>query len=174
MKKLRIAFLILIITSCNNSGNQAKVSGLDATTSAATASATDSKGTITCLIDGKQKSFNIQQTFFEIALGEDLNGPKDGVEILDGSVKKEGFQFEFKKTGTTKIGSGGDLNCIINYYNANGATYTGRDVTVHVDSYDKNHLTGTFAGKLVDINYSGAVDKNPEFIQITDGKFDLH
>jgi len=43
---------------------------------------------------------------------------KDAIEILDGSSKREGFQFEFKKSGTTKIKTtgGGDMNCISNYY----------------------------------------------------------
>jgi hypothetical protein len=30
-----------------------------------------SKGTITCLIDGQQKAFAVQQSFFEISLGAD-------------------------------------------------------------------------------------------------------
>ncbi len=135
-------------------------------------------------MDGKQKTFNVQKSFFEIPLGVDLNGAKDGLEILDGDAKKEGFQFEFKKSGTTKIKTDatGDMNCIINYYNPEGITYTGEDVTVIVSSYDQNHLTGTFSGKLVNVNYDGGlggakakIAKNyPQYIQVTDGKFDLH
>jgi len=39
----------------------------------------------------------------EISLVVDPNGAKDRMEILDGDAKKEGFQFEFKKDGTTLI-----------------------------------------------------------------------
>ena len=73
------------------------------------------------------------------------------------------------------------MNCIINYYNPQGIIYTGEDVIVVVSSYDQNHLTGTFSGKLVNVNYDGGlggakakIAKNyPQYIQITDGKFDL-
>ena len=103
---------------------------------------------------------------------------EDGLEILDGDAKKEGFQFEFKKSGTTKIKTDatGDMNCIINYYNPQGITYTGEDVTVVVASYDQNHLTGTFSGKLVNAYYeeNPAAKNYSQYIQITDGKFDVH
>lgn len=133
------------------------------------------KSTITCLIDGKQKTFTPQQGFFEISLGDPSSNQKDGLEILDGSVKREGFEFEFKKTGTTKIktGGSGDMNCIINYYSPEGSTYTGNDVTIVVTDYSKDRLTGTFSGKLHNINYKSASNKNPEYIQITDGKIDM-
>lgn len=68
------------------------------------------------------------------------------------------------------------MNCIINYFNTHGITYTGKDVTVVVSSYDKNHLTGTFSGKLVNAYYDEGTNgaKNyPQYTQITDGKFDL-
>jgi len=129
-------------------------------------------------MDGQQKTFKVQQSFFEISLNVDPNGAKDGLEILDGDAKKEGFQFEFKKSGTTKIKSDatGDMNCIICYYNPEGVVYAGEDVTVDVTSYNQNHLTGTFSGRLVNVLYDGGSKdaKNyPEFIQITDGKFDV-
>jgi hypothetical protein len=127
------------------------------------------------VIDGKQKTFTPQQGFFEISLGVSSTDQMDGVEILDGSIKREGFQLEFKKTGITKIkrGASGDMNCIINYYDTEGATYTGVDVTVNVTAYTKDKLSGTFTGKLKNINYKSASNKSPEFIQITDGKFDM-
>lgn len=135
------------------------------------------KGTITCKIDGTQKSYSLAQSFFEISLGIDPSGPRDGLEILDGSGKKEGFQFEFKKSGVTKINSDatGDMNCIINYYNSAGITYTGEDVVVRVAHYAGNQLSGTFSGKLHNVMYRhNATAKNyPEYITITDGKFDL-
>jgi len=31
---------------------------------------------------------------------DDLNDSKDGLRILDGDAKKDGFQIEFKKIGT--------------------------------------------------------------------------
>src|SRR5580693_9373459 len=94
--------LLLVIGSCNNSSRSRSSSGSAGTTSsAAPASSGGDKGTITCIMDGKQKTFNVRQSFFEISLGVDPNGAKDGLEILDGDAKKEGFQFEFKKSGTT-------------------------------------------------------------------------
>ena len=59
---------------------------------------------------------------------------------------------------------------------------TGEDVIVVVSSYDQNHLTGSFSGKLVNINYDSGlggakakIAKNyPQYIQVTEGKFDLH
>lgn len=181
MKKLLIIVSFvswLINVSCNNSTDSKKNSNTsDRNTESSQTTPEAGKGTITCLIDGKQRTFIVSQNFFEISLGIDPNGPKNGLEILDGDAKKEGFQFEFKKSGTTKIKTDatGDMNCIINYYNPQGITYTGEDVTVVVSSYDQNHLTGTFSGKLVNAYYDGNSNaKNyPEFIQITDGKFDV-
>lgn len=180
MKKIIfLPFLILLITvSCNNSANSGDGSGkTDSNSKTVSTISGTGKGTITCLIDGVQKTFIVQQSFFEISLAVDPNGAKDGLEILDGDAKKEGFQFEFKKTGTTKIKNDatGDLNCIINYYNLEGITYTGQDATVTVTSYDQKHLSGTFSGRLVNAYYDGnSVAKNyPQYIQITDGKFDL-
>jgi hypothetical protein len=142
-------------------------------------------GTISCLIDGHEKTQSIQG-FREIALDFYSKGSTDGILFANADDNKEGFQFKIKKSGTTKINhtGSGDPHCIINYYNPAGVTYTGRDVTVMVLSYTHNHLTGTFSGKLVNIYFkNGAafptakgakVAKNyPEFIQITNGKFDL-
>ncbi|MEJ0082246.1 MAG: hypothetical protein WDM78_15165 [Puia sp.] len=175
MKKLTLlpVFIMIILSSFNYTPDFSKAapgSGIVSEESAGT-----DKGTISCLMDGQQKTFTLQQSFFEIRLDPYSKGPTDAIEILDGSSKREGFQFEFKKSGTTKIKTGGgDMNCIINYYNAAGATYTGKDVTVTVTSYNQKQLTGTFSGKLHNINYKVSSDKNPEFIQITNGKFDLH
>jgi len=177
--------LLLVIVSCNNSTGSGSNSGsADGTSNAAPVSSGSDKGTITCIIDGQQKTFKVQQSFFEISLGVDPNGAKDGLEILDGDAKKEGFQFEFKKSGTTKIkvDASGDMNCIIGYYNPEGVVYAGEDATVNITSYNQNHLTGTFSGKLVNVNYDGGlggstsnIAKNyPQYIQITDGKFDLN
>ncbi len=186
MKKIIfLPFLFFLpVASFNISSGSGSSSGsAGSASSAAPASSGGDKGTITCIMDGKQKTFHVSQSFFEIPLGVDPNGSKDGLEILDGDAKKEGFQFEFKKSGTTKIKSdaSGDMNCIINYYNPQGITYTGEDVTVVVTSYNQKHLTGTFSGKLVNINYDGGLGgstantaKNyPQYIQITGGKFDL-
>ena len=125
MKKIIfLPFLFLLaIVSCNNSSGSGSSSGsAHSASSAAPVSSGGDKGTITCIMDGQQKTFKVQQSFFEISLGVDPNGAKDGLEILDGDVKKEGFQFEFKKSGTTKIKTDatGDMNCIINYYNPQG------------------------------------------------------
>jgi hypothetical protein len=142
-------------------------------------------GTIACLIDGKQKTLVIQG-FREISLDFYSKSPSDGILFANGDEKVEGFQFKIKKRGITKINhtGTGDAHCIINYYNSEGVTYTGQDVTVVVISYNQNHLTGTFSGRLANVYYkSGSafptvrgakVAKNyPEFIQITNGKFDL-
>lgn len=142
-------------------------------------------GTISCLIDGKQKTLVIQG-FREISLDFYSKGPSDGILFANGDDKGEGFQFKIKKSGTTKINhtGTGDPHCVINYYNSEGVTYTGQDVTVVVTSYNQNHLTGTFSGRLANVYFkSGSafptvrgakVAKNyPEFIQITNGKFDL-
>ena len=131
------------------------------------------KGTITCMMDGKQRTFSPHQGFFEIRLDPDSKGPTDAIEILDGNNKIEGFQFEFKKTGTTQIGHGGDMNCIINYYNPQGIVYIGKPATVTVVSYDKKNLTATFQGKLVNAHYQKGSEQYPDTIQITDGKIVL-
>ncbi len=176
MKKLFIILPWLIMFSCNNlsgSGNTSDAPKSDATSTSSQAG----KGTITCLLDGKQKAFTVDRSYFEIPLGVDPNGPKDGLEILNGNIKKEGFEFECKKSGTSKIkdDASGDMNCIINYYNPQGITYTGEDVTVVITSYDQTHLTGTFSGKLVNTYYEekAAAKNYPQYIQVTDGKFDL-
>ncbi len=186
MKKL--SFLVLLsgvftILSCNDSSGSGSKAAAQGSNAAGSSTSNTGKGTITCLMDGKQKTFQVSQSFFEIPLGVDPNGSKDGLEILDGDAKKEGFQFEFKKSGTTKIktDASGDMNCIIGYYNPAGVVYTGEDVTISIASYTKNQLTGTFSGKLVNVNYDGGlggstanIAKNyPQYIQITDGKFDL-
>ena len=132
-----------------------------------------------------QKTFSIQG-FREITLDFCSKTPSDGILFANGDDKSEGFQFKILKSGTTKINHAGtgDLHCIVNYYNPEEVTYTGSDVTVAVTSYNQNQLTGTFSGKLANVYYnSGSVfpdvkgakiAKNyPQFIQITDGKFDL-
>jgi hypothetical protein len=128
------------------------------------------------MMDGKPKTFSVEQSFFEITLDPTSKGPKDGIEISDGSGKKEGFQFEFKKSGTTKIKGnvGGDMNCIINYYNPQGITYTGDGIIVIVTSYDQKRLTASFSGKIINIHADRGSEKYPAFIMITDGKIDLH
>jgi hypothetical protein len=168
-------FISLIAVSCNNSAGSTKAAITTAMNAEDIQTTAAGKGTITCLMDGRQKTFTPQQSFFEITLDPYSKGPTDAIEILDGSTKKEGFQFEFKKSGTTKIshGAAGDINCIINYYNPQGITYTGKDVTIIVTSYNQTQLTGTFAGKLSNVHYEKGSDKYPDFIQITDGKFDL-
>ncbi|HVM86928.1 MAG TPA: hypothetical protein VMT76_01985 [Puia sp.] len=171
-----ILYCMVIISCGNSSGAAANSTSTEndktANTTTSANSSNGDKGTITCSIDGVSKTFKVAQSFFEISLGVDPNGPKDGIEVLDGDIKKEGFQFEFKKSGTTKIKSdaSGDLNCIINYYNPQGATYTANDATITVTSYSQNHITGTFAGKFNRYNGGNA---NPQHIEITDGKFDL-
>jgi len=143
------------------------------------------KGTIVCLIDGKQKTFSVQG-FREIKLDFNSKGSSDGILFANGDDKTEGFQFKIKKSGATKIihPGAGDLYCIINYYNPAGVTYTGKDVTITVTSYNQNKLTGVFSGKLSNVYYSSGsafpnvkgakIAKNyPQFIQVTDGKFDL-
>ncbi|HVU58055.1 MAG TPA: hypothetical protein VHD83_23500 [Puia sp.] len=170
--------IIAIQTSCGNSSGQGTAAkGTEAAADAPGGSGT--KGAITCKLDGTPKKFEISQSFFEISLSADGQGPKDGLELLDGNNKKEGFQFEIKKSGQTKItdGARGDINCIINYYNAAGVTYTGEDVTFDVTAYDGSHLTGSFSGKLVNIAFGGSsktANQYPQYLQITDGTFDLH
>ena len=182
MKKLFILplSLLMIAALLNHSAGSGTLSGTTFSNSdAEPATARAGKGTITCLIDGKQKVFTVQQSFFEISLDPYSKGQTDGIEILDGNSKKEGFQFEFKKNGKTKIKSdaAGDMNCIINYYNPEGVTYTGGDVTVDVISYNQQQLNGTFSGKLVNVYFeegSNNAKNYPQFIELTNGKFDLH
>ncbi|MDB5156014.1 MAG: hypothetical protein JWR50_721 [Mucilaginibacter sp.] len=162
-----LALAGLIIASCGSGNAGAAGNTSNATTADSAKPSAANKGTITCKIDGKPASFVVQNGFFEIRLDVDSQGPKDGFELLDGSAKKEGFQFEIKNTGTTHIPHGAD-GCIINYYNADGKVYTGSDVTVTITSFSNGHLTGTFAGELS--RWDG--DKKIP-MQITDGKFDL-
>ncbi|HVZ96195.1 MAG TPA: hypothetical protein VG847_04925 [Chitinophagaceae bacterium] len=184
MKKLFIilsSFCIIAI-SCNNSSSSVNAAAtkdsLSATTSSNSVSSGD-KGTITCNMDGTAKTFHVSQSFFEIPLDVDRTGPKNGIEILDGDSKKEGFQFELKNSGTTKIKSDatGDLLCVINYYNPRGVTYTGKDVTIVVTSYDQQHLTATFSGTLDNVYYdlgTNGAKNYPKSVEITDGKIDVH
>jgi hypothetical protein len=184
MKKLIIILLWLVILSCNNSSgpiSSSDNSSIDAKSVSPNSGA--DKGTITCLMDGKQKTFHVQKDFFEIPLDVYSKGPNDGLELLDGDRTREGFQFEIKNNGTTKIKNvpGGDRHCIWGYYNSAGVVYAGTDVVVNITSYNQSHLTGTFSGKLLNVNYDGGlggatakIAKNyPQYIQITDGKFDL-
>ena len=171
MKQLAIttiAFFLFLLTSCGsqNAGPAGNISNTSkSATNATTASAGSGAGTITCVIDGKPVSIKVEYGFFEMNLDVDSKGPKDGIELLDGSAKKEGFQFEIKNTGTTKISNG--LNgCIMNYYNPAGKVYTANTALVTITSYSGGHLTGTFAGDFD--AYEG-----DSKIQITDGKFDL-
>ena len=187
MKKLLILPLVftgLITVSCNNSSGSSSSTGAQGNdTKTATTTSASGKGTITCLIDGNQKTFNVRKPFFDIPLNHDFQGPKDGLELLDGDRNNEGFQFEIKNSGTTTIKTdpSGDRNCMIGYYNPAGVLYAGADVIVTVTSYTQNQLTGTFSGKLVNVNYDGGLGgsgaktaKNyPQYIQITDGKFDI-
>ncbi len=183
MKKIIILpFLFLLaIASCNNSSGSR--SSIVSTSSAAPASSAGNKGTITCIMDGKQRTFNVRKSFFEIPLDVYSKGPKDGLELLDGDRYNEGFEFEIKNRGTTTIKDvpGGDKNCMWGYYNPEGVLYAGIDMVVNVTSYNQKQLTGTFSGKLVNVNYDGGLGgptsktaKNyPQYIQIADGKFDL-
>src|SRR5689334_15931328 len=182
MKRLLIILFSCteLIISCNSSSGSANISAKDnsPTASSSHAVSSGSKGTITCNIDGKVKIFYVSQAFFEIPLDVDRTGPKNGIEILDGDAKKEGFQFQFKNSGTTKIKNDatGDLLCMINYYNPQGVTYTGADVAIVVTAYDQEHLSGTFSGKLDNVYYdigTNGAKNYPKYIQITDGKFDM-
>jgi hypothetical protein len=157
-------FSFVLIMSCGNNSSARDNANL------ATVSSTSSgKGNIACTIDGKPVTIAVQNSFFEMRLDVYSNGANDGIELLDGSSKKEGFQFEIKNTGTTKIKSNGsgDINCIINYYDASGTTFSADDAVITITSFSGGHLTGTFSGKFV--QYGGA----SKTIQITDGKFDL-
>jgi hypothetical protein len=176
MKKLIFILPWLILLSCNNSpgsGNNSITPKSEAA-SASTTSGAD-KGTITCTIDGKSKTFLVHNAFFEIRLEPDSKGTNDGFEFLDGSATNEGFQFEIKNKGTSVFkGMDGVLN-MFSYFNGKGVDYVAYEgVTTSVTSFDGNHLTGTFSGKFQNTNYKGASDTNPEFIQITDGKFDVN
>ena len=55
--------------------------------------------------------------------------------------------------------------------------YTGDDVVVSITSYNGSNLSGAFSGRLVNVYFEGGGSKNeknyPEFIQITDGKFEM-
>jgi hypothetical protein len=181
MKKLLLILssCIIIMLSCNNSSGKNLGASNSKPTQLSTTSAASNKGTITCVMDGKQRTFGLQG-FREIILDPYSKGPTDGVLFADGDIKKEGFQFIIKKSGATKLKTvikGGDMNCIINYYNTQGIVYTGKDVVVNVSSYNGSKLTGTFSGSLVNVYYDGGGSKNeknyPEFIQISKGSFDV-
>lgn len=176
MKKLIFILPFLIILSCNSSsgsGNNSAMAKSEAS-SASVNSGTD-KGTITCTMDGKSKTFLVHNVFFEIRLEPDSKGSNDGFELLDGNATNEGFQFEIKNKGTSVFkGMGGVLN-MFSYFNNKGSDYVAQeDVTASVTSFDGNHLTGTFSGKFHNTNYKGTSDSNPEFIEITNGKFELN
>jgi hypothetical protein len=133
------------------------------------------KGTISCVIDGQQKTFTVDQPFSEIKLDPKSKGTKNGFEIQDGSFRKEGFQFKFKKSGVTQIksDSSGDKNCFIKYYNPKGITYIGLDITVTVTSYNQKKLTGTFSGRMANAHLEKGSDRYPASILLYNGKFDL-
>ncbi|MEO8852430.1 MAG: hypothetical protein ABI359_01535 [Ginsengibacter sp.] len=174
MKKLIFILPWLIILSCNNSSGSGNNSGTSKS-DVSSANPAAVNGTITCTMDGKSKTFQVHSGFFEIVMDPDSKGPKDGFELLDGSATNEGFQFEIKNKGTSVFkGMDGVLN-MFSYFNGKGVDYvTYENATASVTSFDGNHLTGTFSGKFQNTNYKGASDSNPEFIQITDGKFDLN
>ncbi len=184
--KLSIAIIfsacVLFLCSCNNSAgaaNSAETKNSSTPTPSSNPVNSGDNGTITCKIDGVSKTFQLSQSFIDIPLDIERTGPKNGIMIADGGSKKEGFQFEFKNSGTTKIKKDGmgDTGCTINYYNPQGVTYTGSDVTISVTSYNSQHVTGTFSGKLVNAYYdlgTKGAQNYPRFIQITDGKFDVH
>jgi hypothetical protein len=163
-KFITLAFSVLILTSCTN---QNSGTAGNTTTNAIPVSSNSAKGTINCVIDGKPVSIKVEESFFEMNLDVDSKGPKDGLELLDGSAKKEGFQFEIKNTGSTEITNGSN-DCIISYYNPAGVVYSGNNVLVTITSYSSGHLTGTFAGQFR--RWNGG---NKILMQITDGKFDL-
>ena len=175
MKQLSIitlVFSVLILTSCSNqnagtAGNTSSIS--NAANNAIAVSSNSDKGTITCKIDGKPITIIVQNGFFEMPLSHDPKDPKDGLELLDGSTKKEGFQFEIKNTGVTNIDAeyGNSKGCGIGYYNSTGQLYADTKGEIKITSYSGGHLTGTFSGKFQDNERK----KIP--IQITDGKFDL-
>ncbi|MEO8766197.1 MAG: hypothetical protein ABI416_17980 [Ginsengibacter sp.] len=176
MKQLIFILSWLIMLSCNNSSGSGYNPGTaksDATSSSVNPGA--DKGTITCTMDGKSKTFRVHNSFSEIRLESGSKEPNDGFMLLDGNATNEGFQFEIKNKGTSVFkGMDGVLN-MFSYFNSKGVDYVAyEDVTASVTSLDVNHLTGTFSGKFQNTNYKGASDTNPEFIQITDGKFELN
>ena len=175
MKQLIFILGCLILLSCNNStgsGNSSDIPKSDAASASANP-ATD-KGTITCTMDGKSKTFRVQNGFTEIRLEPESKGPNDGLMLMDGDKTREGFQFEIKNNGTSVFkGMDGVLN-MFSYFNGKGTDYVNyENVTASVTSFDGNNLTGIFSGKFQNTNYKGASDPNPEFIQISDAKFDL-
>ena len=176
MKKLIFILPWLIILSCNNSsgsGNNSATPKSDAASASENTGA--DKGTMTCTMDGKPKIFRVHNGFSEIELERDSKGPNDGFMLVDGNATNEGFQFEIKNKGTSIFkGMDGVLN-MFSYFNNKGSDYVAHDdVTASVTSFDGNRLTGTFSGKFHNTNYKGASDSNPEFIAITDGKFELN
>jgi hypothetical protein len=177
MKKIIFILPWLIMLSCNNSSGSGNNSAtLKSDAASASENTVADKGTMTCTMDGQSKTFQVYNGFIEIRLDPDSKGPTDGIELLDGSEKKEGFQFEIKNKGTSIFkGMDGVLN-MFSYFNGKGADYVMDDGngTASVTSFDGNHLTGTFSGKFHNTNYKGASDSNPEFIVITDGKFELN
>lgn len=167
MKRIFIQslFIGLLATSCG--GVSARKDDNTAGNAVSDKTANSGKGTITCTIEGKPVSINVQNGFFPIVLNPDSKGPTDGLELMDGSQKKEGFQFEIKDHGTTNIKGGADnILCIFTYYDNGGATYVGTDVIVTITSSNDNHLAGTFSGK-----FEKSIGQT--IISITDGKFDL-
>jgi hypothetical protein len=149
--------------------NSSKKNNTNVTTISAVSLA---KGNFTFTVDGKPVSITVQKSFSELRLDPYSKGSNDGIMLVDGNEKKEGFQFEIKKSGTTKIknDASGDANCIMTYYDAKGNTFVGRDVVIIVTSYSGAHLTGTFSGKFKQLDLVHNANKT---IQITDGKFDL-
>jgi hypothetical protein len=134
---------------------------------------TSDKGNFIFNVDGKPVSIAAQKPFSEFRLDPYSKGTNDGIMLVDGNEKQAGFQFEIKKSGTTKIknDASGDANCIMTYYDAKGNTFVGRDVVMVVTAYNGTHLTGTFSGKFKQLDLVHNANKT---IQITDGKFDLH
>ncbi len=176
MKQFILILVPLIILSCNNSstpGNNPVIAKSDGVS--ASANPAVDKGTITCTMDGKSKTFRVQNGFTEIRLKSGSKGPNDGLMLLDGNKTREGFQFIIKNKSTSIFaGMDGVLN-MFSYFKGKGVDYVAKgDVTATVVSFGDNHLSGTFSGKFENTNYKGASDSNPEFIQITDGKFDLN
>jgi hypothetical protein len=174
MKRIFIHSLCVVVLSALAAGLLAGCGSANAgkdphsaSNAAADGAASSGKGTISCTINGKPVSIVVTNAYFPITLNTDTKGPADGLELLDGSAQKEGFQFEIKDHGTTNIrGGADDILCLFTYFDKAGATYVGKDVTVTVSAFSGNHLTGTFAGK-----FEKSVGDN--LIAITDGKFDL-